>query len=186
VSADPHVFVVDVEDEPGVLTRVSSLFRRRAFNIVSLTVGVTERPGISRMTIVVDAPDVAARRIEANLWRLVNVIKVEDVTRGAGVRRELVMVKVTADTEARTHILKLAEVFRARVIDVSSDSVILESTGTSDKIAKLLDVLRPFGVIEVARSGHVAMLRGTRADGLSTEAEAELEAATPDNVSYSV
>lgn len=186
MSADPHVFVVDVEDEPGVLTRVSSLFRRRAFNIVSLTVGVTERPGISRMTIVVDAPDVAARRIEANLWRLVNVIKVEDVTRGAGVRRELVMVKVTADTEARTHILKLAEVFRARVIDVSSDSVILESTGTSDKIAKLLDVLRPFGVIEVARSGHVAMLRGTRADGLSTEAEAELEAATPDNVSYSV
>ena len=186
MSADPHVFVVDVEDEPGVLTRVSSLFRRRAFNIVSLTVGVTERPGISRMTIVVDAPDVAARRIEANLWRLVNVIKVEDVTRGAGVRRELVMVKVTADTEARTHILKLAEVFRARVIDVSSDSVILESTGTSDKIAKLLDVLRPFGVIEVARSGHVAMLRGTRADGLSTEAEAESEAATPDNVSYSV
>ena len=186
MSADPHVFVVDVEDEPGVLTRVSSLFRRRAFNIVSLTVGVTERPGISRMTIVVDAPDVAARRIEANLWRLVNVIKVEDVTRGAGVRRELVMVKVTADTEARTHILKLAEVFRARVIDVSSDSVILESTGTSDKIAKLLDVLRPFGVIEVARSGHVAMLRGTRAGGLSTEAEAEIEAATPDNVSYSV
>ena len=184
MSADPHVFVVDVEDEPGVLTRVSSLFRRRAFNIVSLTVGVTERPGISRMTIVVDAPDVAARRIEANLWRLVNVIKVEDVTRGAGVRRELVMVKVTADTEARTHILKLAEVFRARVIDVSSDSVILESTGTSDKIAKLLDVLRPFGVIEVARSGHVAMLRGTRASGL--EAEAEIEAATPDNVSYSV
>ena len=186
MSADPHVFVVDVEDEPGVLTRVSSLFRRRAFNIVSLTVGVTERPGISRMTIVVDAPDVAARRIEANLWRLVNVIKVEDVTRGAGVRRELVMVKISADTEARTHILKLAEVFRARVIDVSSDSVILESTGTSDKIAKLLDVLRPFGVIEVARSGHVAMLRGTRADGLSTEAEAEIEAATPDNVSYSV
>jgi len=186
VSADPHVFVVDVEDEPGVLTRVSSLFRRRAFNIVSLTVGVTERPGISRMTIVVDAPDVAARRIEANLWRLVNVIKVEDVTRAAGVRRELVMVKVSADTEARTHILKLAEVFRARVIDVSSDSLILESTGTSDKIAGLLDVLRPFGVIEVARSGHVAMLRGTRADGLSTEAEAEIDAATPDNVSYSV
>ena len=96
------------------------------------------------------------------------------------------MVKVSADTEARTHILKLAEVFRARVIDVSSDSLILESTGTSDKIAGLLDVLRPFGVIEVARSGHVAMLRGTRADGLSTEAEAEIDAATPDNVSYSV
>ena len=186
MSADPHVFVVDVEDEPGVLTRVSSLFRRRAFNIVSLTVGVTERPGISRMTIVVDAPDVAARRIEANLWRLVNVIKVEDITRAAGVRRELVMVKVSADTEARTHIMKLAEVFRARVIDVSAESLILESTGTSDKIAGLLDMLRPFGVLEVARSGHVAMLRGTRADGLAPDAEADVEAATPDNVSYSV
>lgn len=186
MSADPHVFVVDVEDEPGVLTRVSSLFRRRAFNIVSLTVGVTERPGISRMTIVVDAPDVAARRIEANLWRLVNVIKVEDVTRGAGVRRELVMVKVAADTEARTHIMKLAEVFRARVIDVSADSLILESTGAGDKISGLLEVLRPFGVLEVARSGHVAMLRGTRADGRTADLEADVETATPDNVSYSV
>jgi len=186
VSADPHVFVVDVEDEPGVLTRVSSLFRRRAFNIVSLTVGVTERPGISRMTIVVDAPDVAARRIEANLWRLVNVIRVEDVTRAVGVRRELVMVKVAADTEARTHVMKLAEVFRARVIDVSAESLILESTGTSDKITKLLDVLRPFGLLEVARSGHVAMLRGTRPDGSAAEAEAD-DAATHDaNVSYSV
>ncbi len=161
-SAGPHVFVVDVEDEPGVLTRVSSLFRRRAFNIVSLTVGVTERPGISRMTIVVDAPDVAARRIEAHLWKLVNVIRVEDVTGAAAVRRELVMVKVAADVEARTHVMKLAEVFRARVVDVAPESLILESTGTSDKIAGLLDVLRPFGLIEVARSGHVAMVRGVQ------------------------
>jgi acetolactate synthase-1/3 small subunit len=186
VSADPHVFVVDVEDEPGVLTRVSSLFRRRAFNIVSLTVGVTERPGVSRMTIVVDAPDVAARRIEACLWKLVNVIRVEDVTGAAAVRRELVIVKVSADTEARTHVMKLADVFRARVVDVSPDSLMLESTGTGDKIAGLLDVLRPFGVLEVARSGHVAMLRGTRADRAASDAEADVEAGTPDNVSYSV
>jgi acetolactate synthase I/III small subunit len=186
VSADPHVFVVDVEDEPGVLTRVSSLFRRRAFNIVSLTVGVTERPGVSRMTIVVDAPDVAARRIEACLWKLVNVIRVEDVTGAAAVRRELVIVKVSADTEARTHVMKLADVFRAKVVDVSPDSLILESTGTGDKIAGLLDVLRPFGVLEVARSGHVAMLRGTRPTEAGAAADAE-ERATPDaNVSYSV
>ena len=114
------------------------------------------------MTIVVDAPDVAARRIEAHLWKLVNVIRVEDVTRAAAVRRELVMVKVAADAEARTHVMKLAEVFRARVIDVAPESLILESTGTSDKIAGLLDVLRPFGVLEVARSGHVAMVRGVQ------------------------
>ncbi|HEY7498442.1 MAG TPA: acetolactate synthase small subunit [Vicinamibacterales bacterium] len=181
---DPHVFVVDVEDEPGVLTRVSSLFRRRGFNIVSLTVGATERPGISRMTIVVDAPDVAARRIEAHLWKLVNVIRVEDVTGGASVRRELVMVKVSADAEARTHVMKLAEVFRARVIDVAPESLILETTGTSDKIAGLLDVLRPFGVLEVARSGHVAMVRGAQAG--QARAAVDDTDAVPDNVSYSV
>ena len=180
-SAGPHVFVVDVEDEPGVLTRVSSLFRRRAFNIVSLTVGVTERPGISRMTIVVDAPEVAARRIEAHLWKLVNVIRVEDVTGSAAVRRELVMVKVAADVEARTHVMKLAEVFRARVVDVAPESLILESTGTSDKIAGLLDVLRPFGLLEVARSGHVAMVRGVQ-----TQAQTAETAAADDTVAYSV
>ena len=185
-STDPHVFVVDVEDEPGALARISSLFRRRGFNIVSLTVGATERPGVSRMTIVVDAPDVAARRIEAHLWKLVNVIRVEDVTRAAAVRRELVMVKVAAEAEARTHVMKLAEVFRARVIDVSPDSLILESTGTSDKIARLLEVLRPFGVLEVARSGHVAMVRGTRtASGPAPDAVTDTDA-VPDNVSYSV
>ena len=128
-SAGSHVFVVEVEDEPGVLARVSSLFRRRGFNIVSLTVGATERAGVSRMTIVLDAPDVAARRIEAHLWKLVNVIRVEDVTRAAAVRRELVMVKVAADAEARTHVMKLAEVFRARVIDVAPESLILEIHG---------------------------------------------------------
>jgi acetolactate synthase I/III small subunit len=177
-----HVFVVDVEDEPGVLTRVSSLFRRRGFNIVSLTVGPTEQGGISRMTMVVDAPDVAARRIEAHLWKLVNVIRVEDVTTVAAVRRELVMVKVAADAEARTHVMKLAEVFRARIIDVASESLILESTGTNDKIAGLLEVLRPFGVLEVARSGQVAMVRGAQ-NGHVRETDTE---EIHDNVTYSV
>ena len=94
----PHIFLVEVEDEPGVLTRVSSLFRRRGFNIVSLTVGVTERRGVSRMTIVVDAPEVDSHRIAAHLWKLVNVIRVEDITNATAVRRELVMVKVNADS----------------------------------------------------------------------------------------
>lgn len=185
MSRGSHVFVIDVEDEPGVLTRVSSLFRRRAFNIVSLTVGPTEQVGISRMTIVVDAPDVAARRIEANLWKLVNVIRVEDVTKAASVRREMVLVKVAADAEARSDVMKLAEVFRARIIDVAAESLILESTGTSDKIAGLLEVLRPFGVLELARSGQVAMTRGTGQNGHADETEAEAEVAQA-NVSYSV
>lgn len=155
-----HTFVVHVEDEPGALARVSSLFRRRGFNIVSLTVGATDTPGISRMTIVVEAADSAARRIEAHIWKLVNVIRVEDITRAATVCRELVLVKVAADADARTHVMKLADVFRARIVDVAPDSLILETTGTDDKIAGLLEVLRPFGVLEVARTGHVAMSRG--------------------------
>ena len=155
-----HTFVVYVEDEPGALARVSSLFRRRGFNIVSLTVGATDQPGVSRMTIVVEAADSAARRIEAHIWKLVNVIRVEDITGTAAVWRELVLVKVAADADARTHVMKLADVFRARIVDVAPDSLILETTGTEDKIAGLLEVLRPFGVLEVARTGHVAMSRG--------------------------
>jgi acetolactate synthase-1/3 small subunit len=159
-TPSPHVFIVYVEDEPGVLTRISSLFRRRAFNIISLTVGPTETAGVSRLTIVIETDTAAARRIEAHLWKLVNVIRVEDATRFASVRRELVLVKVSAGAETRTDVLKVAEVFRARVVDVSPQSLILESTGTDDKISGLLDVLRPFGILEVARSGHVAMARG--------------------------
>jgi acetolactate synthase I/III small subunit len=159
-NAIKHTFVVHVEDEPGALTRVSSLFRRRGFNIVSLTVGATDVAGVSRMTIVVEAADSAARRIEAHIWKLVNVIRVEDITRSAAVWRELVLIKVAADAEARMHVMKLADVFRARIVDVAPDSLILEMTGTEDKIAGLLENLRPFGVLEVARTGHVAMTRG--------------------------
>jgi acetolactate synthase-1/3 small subunit len=162
-NAIKHTFVVHVEDEPGALTRVSSLFRRRGFNIVSLTVGATDVAGVSRMTIVVEAADSAARRIEAHIWKLVNVIRVEDITRSAAVWRELVLIKVAADAEARMHVMKLADVFRARIVDVAPDSLILEMTGTEDKIAGLLENLRPFGVLEVARTGHVAMTRGIAA-----------------------
>ncbi len=185
-SIDPHVFVVDVEDEPGVLTRVSSLFRRRAFNIVSLTVGVTERPGVSRMTIVVDAPDVAARRIEAHLWKLVNVIRVEDVTRAAAVRRELVdgqgrRRRRGADPRHEAG----RSVPRARHRRLAGLPDPRDPPAPSDKIAGLLDVLRPFGVLEVARSGHVAMVRGRAAKRRALRRRAT-SAATPDNVSYSV
>ncbi len=162
-NAIRHTFVVHVEDEPGALTRVSSLFRRRGFNIVSLTVGATDVAGISRMTIVVEAADSAARRIEAHIWKLVNVIRVEDITHSAAVWRELVLIKVAADADARIHVMKLADVFRARIVDVAPDSLILEMTGTEDKIAGLLENLRPFGLLEVARTGHVAMTRGIAA-----------------------
>src|SRR5437763_11822959 len=155
-----NTFVVYVENKPGVLTRVSSLFRRRAFNIDSLTVGRTEKPEVSRMTITVDADYDQARRIEANLYKLVNVLLVENITNEAAIVRDLAMIKVAATHEARSHVLELASVFRARVVDVSPESLTIEITGAEDKIDGLLDVLRPYGVLEMVRTGIVAMRRG--------------------------
>ena len=144
-----HTLVVHVEDKPGVLNRVASLFRRRAFNIDSLTVGHTETPGVSRMTIVCDADPLNARRVEANIYKLVDVLRVDDITHAPAVDRELAMIKVAATPEVRSQIIQLADVFRARVIDVSPESVIVEITGSSDKIERLIEVLTPYGVLEL-------------------------------------
>ena len=155
-----NTFVVYVENKPGVLNRVASLFRRRAFNIESLTVGHTDKPGVSRMTIVVDTDEQGAKRAEANLYKLVNVLLVNNVTGGPTVMRDLAMIKVAATPETRSHLLQLVHVFRARVVDVAPDSLTIEITGTEDKIDGLLEVLRPFGLLEVVRTGQVAMRRG--------------------------
>ena len=140
-----NTYVVYVENKPGVLTRVASLFRRRAFNIDSLTVGRTEKPEVSRMTITVEADHDQARRIEANLYKLVNVLLVENITNEPAIVRDLAMIKVAATHEARSHVLELASVFR--------------------KIDGLLEVLRPYGVLEMVRTGIVAMRRGKAAAG---------------------
>jgi acetolactate synthase-1/3 small subunit len=161
VSPKPtlRTFIAYVEDLPGVLNRVTSLFRRRSYNIVSLTVGVTERPGVSRMTIVIEADDDAARRIEANLYKLVNVLRVDDTRDVATLVRELALIKVRADGKVRSEVIRLCEVFRARVVDVAPEALVAEITGPADKVDGLIDVLRPFGVVEIARTGAVAMLR---------------------------
>jgi len=153
-------FVVYVEDKPGVLNRVASLFRRRAFNIESLTVGHTDTPGVSRMTIVVGTDRDGARKVEAHLYKLVNVLRVDDVTATPAVYRDLAMIKVQTTAETRSHIMQLVDVYRARIVDVSPDSLMVEVTGTEDKIDSLLDVLRPYGVLEAVRTGRVAMARG--------------------------
>jgi len=157
-----NTFVVYVENKPGVLTRVASLFRRRGYNIDSLTVGRTEKPDVSRMTIALEADNDQARRIEANLYKLVNVILVENITAEPAIVRDLAMIKVAAPHDARSHVLELASVFRARVIDVAPESLTIEITGTEDKIDGLIEVLRPFGVLEMVRTGIVAMRRGAR------------------------
>jgi acetolactate synthase I/III small subunit len=153
-------FVVHVEDRPGVLNRVASLVARRGFNIESITAGRTDVAGMSRMTLVVDADESAIPRIQAHLYKLVHVRRVEDVTRVASVCRDLAMVKVASDAASRSEIMQLVDVFRARVVDVTADSLIIEITGTEDKVDGLVDMLRPYGVLEMARTGRVSMARG--------------------------
>ncbi len=181
-----NTFVVYVENKPGVLTRVASLFRRRAFNIDSLTVGRTEKPEVSRMTITVDADRDQARRIEANLYKLVNVLLVENITNQPSIVRDLAMIKVAATHEARSHVLELASVFRARVVDVAPESLTIEITGAEDKIDGLLDVLRPYGVLEMVRTGIVAMRRGKSSSGDSATSRNGDQAASGEDVAYSV
>ena len=180
-------YVVHVADKPGVLNRVSSLVRRRNYNIESLTVGHAATPGVSRMTVVVDADPEAAARIEANLYKLVHVLRVENVTAVPSVYRYLALIKVSASAETRTQVLQLADVFRARVVDVAPDSLMIEITGTDEKIDGLLEVLRPFGLLEVAKTGCLAMSRGkTSRAVLESEQRTDADEPVDAGVSFSV
>jgi len=157
-----HVLVVYTDDEPGVLTRVASLIRRRGFNIHSLTVGPTERTGLSRMTIVVDAEAPMVRQAVEHLRKLVNVLEVQQLGERPMVVRDLVLVRVATAPEVRSEVLQLAQVFRAAVVDLAEDSLVIECTGSLAKIDALVDSMRPFGILELGRTGAVAMARGTR------------------------
>jgi acetolactate synthase-1/3 small subunit len=151
-----------VEDKPGVLTRVASLFRRRAFNIESLTVGHTAQAGVSRMTIVVEDSRSGAEKIVQHLYKLVNVIQVVDITDNPSVARDLALIKVkTPNGQIRSEVLQIVDTFRARVVDFGVKSLMIEVTGTEDKVNGLAELLRPYGIIEMVRTGRVAMLRGT-------------------------
>ncbi len=157
-----HTFVALVSDKPGVLTRVASLFRRLNINIVSLTVGESERPDTSRMTIVCEAPETAAHRIRASLYKLEITVDVDEVGRSEAVIRELCLIKVAAGPKTRSAIFELSNVFRARVVDLAPESIMLEMTGAASKIEGLLQVLRESGyeILEVSRTGRMAMRRG--------------------------
>src|SRR5271155_2359028 len=163
-----HTFVALVEDKPGVLTRVASLFRRLNINIVSLTVGHSERTGVSRMTIVSDASPTAGHRIMASLYKLENVLQVDDIGQSSNVSRELALIKVGATPKTRSHIFELAEVFRARIVDLAPDSLMIEITGVESKIEGLIQVLNETEdrVLEVCRSGKMTMRRGKHASGV--------------------
>jgi acetolactate synthase I/III small subunit len=157
-----HTLSVLVEDQPGVLARISALFSRRGFNIDSLAVGPTEVPGISRMTIVVNVEELPLEQVTKQLNKLVNVLKIVELDPDSAVQRELLLVKVRADMENRSHVLETVQLFRAKVVDVATDTVTVEATGSRDKLEALLRVLEPFGIKELVQSGMVAVGRGPR------------------------
>ena len=171
-----HTLVARVMDQPGVLNRVASLFRRRAFNIDSLTVGHTETPDVSRMTIVVDTARVPAPIVAANLRKLIPVAEVVDVTHLPTVDRDLALIRVRTTPQQRGEIASLADIFRARIVDVATKSMIVEITDDEQKIDGLVELLRPRGILEMVRTGKVAMVRGNLAE-TKTDAPAEVPAA---------
>jgi len=160
LSDTKHTLVALVEDKPGVLNRVASLFRRRAFNIQSLAVGHSEQPGLSRMTVVVSGDSAVVEQVRKQLDKLINVIRVSDITEEDIVARELALIKVNATASTRSEIMQIVDIFRANIVDVSSDSVTVEVTGDEDKVKSLLELLRGFGIKEVTRTGRVALTRG--------------------------
>lgn len=157
-----HTLSVLVENKPGVLTRVAALFARRSFNIHSLAVGPTEHEEISRITVVVDVDELPLEQVTKQLNKLINVIKIVELDPGASVRRELLLVKVKADMQSRSHVLEVVELFRAHVVDVVTDAVTIEATGNPDKLKALLAALEPFGIREIVKSGTVGIGRGSR------------------------
>jgi acetolactate synthase-1/3 small subunit len=157
-----HTLSVLVENKPGVLARIASLFARRGFNIDSLAVGPTEFPEVSRMTIVVNVEDNPLEQVTKQLNKLINVLKIVELDPTSSVSRELLLVKVKADGPTRSQVLEIVQLFRAKVIDVAADAVTIEATGGTEKIDALLRVLEPFGIKELVQSGMVAVGRGSR------------------------
>ncbi len=157
-----HTLSVLVENKPGVLARVAGLFSRRGFNIESLAVGPTEVEEVSRMTIVVDAADTALEQVTKQLNKLIHVLKIVELDRDTAVERELQMVKVSADGSTRSEIIEIADVFRSKVVDVDTDSLTIEATGSPEKLAAMVRLLAPYGIRELVRSGMIAVGRGSK------------------------
>jgi len=178
MNGNKHTIVALVEDRPGVLNRIVSKWRQRGFNIESLAVGHSEHDGLSRMTFVVDTANTDVTQVVKQLDKLIDVIHISDITDQDMVYRELALIKVSATPQNRSEIIQIVDIFRANIVDVDRDSLIVEATGTEDKIDAIIELLRGFGVLEMMRTGRVAMLRGPR---LTAPVEEAVEAnSTPD------
>lgn len=158
-----HTLSVLVENKPGVLTRVAGLFARRGFNIDSLVVAETENLELSRMTITVDERDQSVEQLTKQLHKLINVLKITSLDPDSSVERELLLIKVKADAVSRAEIMQIVEIFRAKIVDVGTDVLVIEMTGAREKVSAFIELLDPFGVVELMRTGRVAMSRGSRA-----------------------
>ncbi|NMA33143.1 MAG: acetolactate synthase small subunit [Clostridiaceae bacterium] len=157
-----HILSVLVENHAGVLSRVAGLFSRRGFNIDSLAVGVTENHDISRMTIVVDGDEYTVEQVSKQLNKLIDVIKIKRLDKHESISRELALIKVSSNAATRSEIVQLVEIFRAKIVDVSKTTLTIEASGSEDKVAALEDLLRPFGIREIVRTGIIAIERGNR------------------------
>jgi len=160
MATTKHTIIALVENKPGVLNRVASLFRRRSFNIESIAVGHSELPHISRMTITIDGTTTMVEQVRKQLDRVIDVVKVSDITGDDIVSRELALIKVKASSSTRSEIIQIVDVFRANIVDIAADSVTIEVTGDEEKINSLLELLRGFGIREIARTGRIAITRG--------------------------
>ncbi len=160
MAATKHTLVALVEDKPGVLNKVASLFRRRGFNIESITVGHSEVPHLSRMTLVVDGANTQVEQVRKQLDKVIDTVKVYEVPSEDMISLELALVKVQADSESRSEIIQIVDIFRANIVDVAPDNLTISVTGNEDKLESLLELLRPFGIKEIARTGRIAMNRG--------------------------
>jgi acetolactate synthase-1/3 small subunit len=158
-----HTLSVLVENKPGVLTRVAGLFARRGFNIDSLVVAETEDLELSRMTITVDERDQSVEQLTKQLHKLINVLKITSLDPDSSVERELLLIKVKADAASRAEIMQIVEIFRAKIVDVGSEVLVIEMTGAREKVSAFIELLEPFGVVELMRTGRLAMSRGSRA-----------------------
>ncbi|MBM3947888.1 MAG: acetolactate synthase small subunit [SAR202 cluster bacterium] len=174
-----HTITALVEDRPGVLNRVVSMFRRRGFNIASLAVGQSEVAGLSRMTFVVEGDDTTVEQVTKHMHKLIDVIKVSDISNANTVERELALIRVSANAQTRNEIMQIVGIFRANVVDVAPDSVVVEVTGDQDKVESLQNLLKPFGVVEVMRTGTIAMNRGMATGARTDEARPRRPSATP-------